>query len=222
MTMIKRTFLATALLFVFGSIGFSQIVQPVKKNQEYPLDAVRSNIIHFSPISAIDFAGGGPGLYYERIFSKDKRMSVILPFSFMIGNNNNNGDAYGMYFTPGVKFYPFGQRPVSYAVGPNFLLGYQFKNRYDLYTSHEDPNNPGFYISTNDQAKTTILRLGVLINNYVNFQITKNFNMGFAIGLGVDYIDKSKTTLMIQKTTQQSNGPIKFTGQVAYTLGFCF
>src|SRR5690554_5457934 len=120
-----------------------------------------SNILRLSPITAMD-VGVGLGLSYERLLGDDQMVGIIIPFSLILQNkywdsraNSANYNSY-FYFTPGIKIYPFGQRRVTYAVGPSMLIAYG-GGQEGLY------GNYGNAIYDKE-----VFRLGVLINNYVN------------------------------------------------------
>lgn len=178
-----------------------------------------ANILRLSPITAMDI-GVGFGLSYERILDRQGMVGLVLPVHLILENDgddflNGNGDwdnthAY-VYFTPGLKIYPFGQRKVTYAVGPNLMLGYGGGKEwyYDGYYSQ--------------RVDVTRLRLGMLVNNYVNFQLGPSFNLGLELGLGVRYLDRETVdypTFPYSNTTR--NNGIEATGQFSMTLGFRF
>jgi len=180
-----------------------------------------SNILRLSPITAMDI-GVGFGLSYERIFGKDQMVGLVLPVHLMLENRNgydpfNNyygsDDRYHpyFYFTPGLKIYPFGQRRVTYAVGPSAMIGVGGGQewRYNAATGIDE------------WVDVQKLRIGLLVNNYVNFQITKGFNLGLEGGLGVRYIDRESYDRPIYGRTTYSNG-INITGQFSLTLGYRF
>lgn len=178
-----------------------------------------ANILRISPITAMD-VGVGFGLSYERILDRQQMIGLVLPFHLLLENdgdtffNGNNGSdntrAY-FYFTPGLKIYPFGQRRVTYAVGPSLMLGYGGGKewRYD-----------GMNYGSVDMTK---FRLGMLVNNYVNFQIGPSFNLGLELGLGVRYLDRETTEYNFPPyNTYTVNNGLEATGQFSMTLGFRF
>lgn len=182
-----------------------------------------TNILRLSPISALDI-GVGFGASYEKIIGAEQMIGVVLPVYLMLENKSNynpwpgqyNGNdaeynAY-FYFTPGVKIYPFGQRKVTYAVGPNLVFGYGGgkEMRYDNMYSYSE------------LVTITKLRIGMLVNNYVNFQITPSFNLGLEAGLGVRYIDRETwDSLVLYDNVTYSRG-INATGVFSFTIGYRF
>ena len=172
------------------------------------------NIINFSPFKALD-SGPGIGLSYEILLDKRQYFSIVLPLSLIFPDSYNFYDNTGkrssmFYFSPGFKVYPFGQRKVTYAVGPNIFtaIGNRrfFNQTYDPVT--------GNYTQDNFSSKN--FRLGVLVNNYINFQITPSFQIGLNAGIGARYIDREK------QPSQIFNNGINVTGEFNFNLGFRF
>lgn len=175
-----------------------------------------ANILRISPLTVMDI-GVGFGLSYERILDKQGMVGLILPVHLLLENNNDgffNGNSYEeftntyVYFTPGLKIYPFGQRRVTYAVGPNLMLGYGGGKQWDY-----SRNIP-------EQIDVTKFRLGMMVNNYVNFQLGPSFNLGLELGLGVRYLDRETRDLPLGSISH--NNGIEATGQFSMTLGYRF
>ena len=187
------------------------------------LAAYGSNILRLAPVTVMDI-GLGFGASYERILGRSKMIGIVLPVSLLLEHKDDLGTQYGssarynvyVYFTPGVKIYPFGQHKVTYAVGPNLLLGYGGGSGWQYRT---DPYGG----MLRDDVKTTRFRMGVLINNYVNFQVSKAFNIGLEGGLGMRYIDRISYsgTQYYAGNGDFSNG-FDITGQFSFTLGYRF
>jgi hypothetical protein len=194
-----------------------------EERRERSHTAYGANILRLSPLTLMD-VGVGFGLSYERFLDKQQMVGLILPVHllledsdehFLSGNNyyQNEGTHAYVYFTPGIKIYPFGQRRVTYAVGPSLLLGYGGGKewRYDGYYPY------------GQRVDVTRFRLGMMVNNYVNFQIGPSFNLGLELGLGVRYLDREtvdyEAPFMIRNTT---NNGIEATGQFSMTLGYRF
>jgi hypothetical protein len=179
-----------------------------------------TNILRISPITVMDL-GVGFGLSYEKIFGTDQMVGLVLPVYMLLNDNNNydpfmgssdmNSNHTYFYFNPGLKIYPFGQRRVTYAVGPSLLFGTGGGTewRYNNNTN------------TNEQTDITKLRMGMLVNNYVNFQITKGFNLGIELGLGALYIDRETIDRPNVPSHTYNNG-INVTGAFSLTLGYRF
>jgi hypothetical protein len=171
------------------------------------------NLIMISPFKALD-SGPGLGASFERLLGP--YVGVILPVSFMFNEqySYNTGGSHrdyntNVYVSPGVKFYPFGQRKVTYAVGPNVMLG--FTKDTDAKYIYDPTGGP----STTILTPVKHFRLGLLVNNYLNFQITSKINLGINGGLGVRYFDKTNPSI------GYSDG-MQLTGEFAFNFGFRF
>lgn len=184
-----------------------------------------SNIVRLAPITAMDI-GVGFGVSYEKIFGDNQIFGVILPVTLLLENSTNNAmysGAYNqdqfntyVYFTPGVKIYPFGQRKVNYSVGPNLMLGYGGGKQWQTVTNLSGAE-------TQVSVTSTRLRLGLMVNNYVNFQVSRLFNLGLEGGLGMRYYDKTSYS---GSSFYAGNGDFHngfdITGQFSLTLGLRF
>jgi hypothetical protein len=175
------------------------------------------NKVDFSAFKAFD-SGPGFGISYERILDKNGYFGLLLPFTvtisdsyyFPIGSEtSNNEEMY--YFSPSLKIYPFGQKRVTYAVGPTLYAG--VGRRWYNYTDY----NPTTQVYTSREEERERFRMGMIVNNYVNFQITKHFQIGLNAGVGPRYIDREK----FQSTTYKTRG-MEITGEFNFNLGFRF
>jgi len=215
--MIRKT--VAAALWMLSAATFASAQSPETQEEH----AYGSNTIRIAPITAMD-AGVGFGLSYERILGKDQMIGLVLPVSMILENKQHNdlGSMYNtaryntyVYFTPGLKIYPMGQRRVTYAVGPSLLLawggGNQWQYRSDL---------TGTYL---EDVKMTRLRLGMLVTNYVNFQISRSFNLGLEGALGVRYYDRTSYSgpASYAGNGEFSNG-FDITGQFSLSFGYRF
>ncbi|MNL26263.1 hypothetical protein D3C87_1477800 [compost metagenome] len=115
------------------------------------------------------------------------------------------------YFSPSLKVYPFGQKRVTYAVGPTLYAG--VGKRWYNYTDY----NPTTQVHTSHDEERERFRMGMIVNNYVNFQITKHFQIGLNAGLGPRYIDREK----FRSETYRNRG-MEITGEFNFNLGFRF
>ncbi|WP_159470579.1 hypothetical protein [Dyadobacter sp. 3J3] len=175
------------------------------------------NIILLSPFKALD-SGPGLGISYERLLGENQYVGVVVPVSFMFNSEyyyntysgSNQKHYTNFYVSPGVKFYPFGQRKVTYAVGPNVMIGFTKK----LNSQYIYDNNGGQ--STIILTPVKSFRLGLIVNNYLNFQITSRINLGINGGLGVRYFDKQQTS-----NINYSDG-MQITAEFAFNFGFRF
>jgi hypothetical protein len=184
----------------------------IKRSADYG-----NNMISFSPFKALD-SGIGFGINYERIIDKQGFFGIILPFTLTLPDNSMNSISYDtrsgteiFYFSPGLKIYPAGQRRVTYAVGPNLFTG--FGHRW-VSGNFYDPKT-GSYTSTEGRAK--VFRFGLMVNNYINFQITPGFQFGLNVGLGSRYIENEKYLHI----NNRMRG-IEFSGEFMFNLGLRF
>jgi hypothetical protein len=225
--MIRKVVLA-ALLTLFGSS--SSIAREPGVSTRPPDPVYGNKIIRIAPLSVMDI-GVGVGVSYEHLFGSEQSIGLIIPVSLMLQNkagydyaNSANTGAHSntarynsfVYFTPGIKIYPFGQRKVTYAVGPNLMLAYG--GGKDWHPVIDDYGNTNY-----GEITVTRLRAGVLVNNYVNFQISNLLNVGMEGGLGMRYLDRESYT---NSTLRAPNSTIAngfdVTGQFSMTLGLRF
>lgn len=150
---------------------------------------LQNNIITLSPLKAIDL-GMGYGISYERQLGDKKIVSLVLPFTVIFPENydyyyshNSDRKNFGYYFSPGIKIYPFGQKKVRYAMGTNFVLGHTY------FWDYEYDNSKYSYYIDHKKAKT---RVGLSINNSIDFQITRHFQIGINAGIGRIFHTKYK------------------------------
>lgn len=214
-----KQIITLGLALLSASFGTQAKSSKDQKEENRSRPVYGDNIIRFNPIKALDIAAG-PGISYEHLFGEDKSIGLVLPFSMLLANED---DYYGyddthyatyFYFTPGLKFYPFGQRRCTYAIGPNLMLGYGGGERME---SQYDPITQRYYY---DEFKSRVFRLGILVNNYFNFQVTPAFSIGASAGLGARYIDHETRSGGGHDVTY--NGPITVTGEITLSIGYRF
>ncbi len=150
-----------------------------------------TNAIRFSPVG-VNEVGTTVGISYEKYLAQNSKLSLVFPLDVVFRqhdqlwtSDDRSSPAY-FYFTPGFKFYPASQeRPVKYAIGSNLVLG--SGKRY-YYTS-SSVSSDGTWRDRYKLSNNT--RLGVMVTNYVNFDISRKFTMGINLGFGLLYVDKS-------------------------------
>lgn len=217
--MIKPSFVISALL-IFVSV--SACAQPEITDNSKPeareyrrnrliaeTKSYGDNIIRIMPFRIMDGDGLGLSVDYEHILGAKKNVGLVLPitFSFSHGSfaNSNGRSNVFTYFSPGIKIYPFGQRKLTYAVGPTLMFGYGDKTYYDH--SFGFPGGP--YTSKS-------FRFGVIANNYLNIQLSSKFNFGLEWGIGVRYFNQE-----LGDINDQTNY-INLTQNVALSFGYRF
>ncbi|MEO6831326.1 MAG: hypothetical protein ABI378_03615 [Chitinophagaceae bacterium] len=154
-----------------------------------------NNILSFAPIQMTEESTVGVGIQYERILDKNGIFSFYLPIaaSFFDDARSYYNSSTGSYindsktrmmltFFPGLKIYPAGSgRRFSYSVGPS--LGFGFGTRY-VSTQTYDPILGGY---NTIYTEKDVFKMGLLVNNGLNFQPTKHFYLGLEFGLGFTY-----------------------------------
>ncbi|MFT4061259.1 MAG: hypothetical protein QM642_02765 [Edaphocola sp.] len=193
-----------------------------RTEREQKFNSMGNNMLRLTAFTAMDI-GIGMGASYERIIDQRGTVGLVLPVYLLWEEKDNaydpitgniqygTGSAY-FYASPGIKVYPFGQRRVTYAVGPSLMVGAGSNNewRYNQSTGVEENMNVSKF------------RFGLIVNNYVNFQITQGFNLGLELGLGARYIDREKIKPANSSYTQTYNNGMNVTGQFSLTLGYRF
>lgn len=187
-----------------------------------PVPEGGANVVRIAPLTAMD-VGYGFGLSYERLFGSEQRVGLVLPFSLLLEKRLVPSDAGKttntyFYFTPGIKIYPFGQRRITYAVGPSLMFGYG-----------ENADRYGYYYPNGTTIQEDVLlrrfRLGFIVNNYISFRITRALQIGFEGGIGMRYLDReyfnSPSAYFGSESVQFRNG-FNITGQFSMTLGLKF
>ena len=141
------------------------------------------NIITVSPIQLVEsdlFYNSNNdvciNLAYEHIFLREY-VGIKLPVSVSLKNQF-------FYFMPTLKLYPAKQGVVRYAVGPQFFFG-TGKIKYAYYNYNNYP-----YPETIFSERRT--QFGFMINNSVNFTVTKNMYLDMDLGIGINYYDNWK------------------------------
>lgn len=190
----KFRFLTSLLLLIITLQSFSQTS---------PLNSIR-----FSPIG-VNEVGVTVGAEYERYFKNNPKLSFIAPVDVTFRqhdfswDNDASSPAY-VFFRPGFKFYPGStSRPVKYAIGSNLVLGH---GKLTKYSYEEWGSNRKYTYNKNT-------KLGVMVTNYVNFDISRNFTMGINFGLGILYFNE---------TENRSNNTGRATVQLGTNFGFKF
>lgn len=167
------------------------------------------NVISIMPM-VINSSGPGLGFSYEAILGEDQRLGIILPVAATFTNEgeiffNEYRKFNTIHISPGLKMYVAGaNRKVSYAIGP--LLAFSSgKGETTVYKNGSDMD-----VEVKRQS------LGMIINNYLNFQVGRNFNFGMDGGFGLRYFDKTVGP-DIKSTT-----PMKVMGQFSFRMGARF
>lgn len=167
---------------------FAGFISPVDSTHiiSNPTQHNSSNGRNFISMNVADLFVGILTLNYEYTLESGK-LSLKVPLSTgfysLSGSNNQYNDSYYPGATIigtgiGLNFYPRGQRPVSYFLGP--ALYYRLYN----YSSYD----PVTYIYKNEVGSL----IGIFIQNGVLFHAGQKFNLSIDVGLG--YLGISQTS----------------------------
>lgn len=169
------------------------------------------NNLKFYPLSVFAYGGVGVGIGYERLLDNEGKFGLHIPVFVGLDNdysvNSDNITRTTFMVNPGVKFYPTGQRRVTYGLGASLFGMVGNRNEYIYF-----PNG------TRQETDQNMVRAGMLINNSVQFNIGPKFNLGMDLGLGPSYLNQynNNTTGM-----KYSEG-IQFMASFGFHLGFRF
>lgn len=212
--MFKSFAFLSAFITLFSLQSFGQWSGAEIMNPEYG-----DQMIRFYPLSVFETKGVGVAISYEKLLTEEKKIGLHLPVYLMVGN----GDAYAGqdreyrilnyygYFAPGIKFYPKGQKEINYAVGPSAFIGWGGGQEWRI-----DHQNFGTY----RLMDKSLFQLGMHVNNYLNFQITKSVNFGAELGLGVLYVERYKyKAAQIQEVY---NDRVRLSVQIGFSFGYRF
>ncbi len=146
------------------------------------------NIISVNPF-VVNHTGAGVGATYELLLGEEQRIGIVIPFGltfagldddWFIGDRGNDFTTY--HLSPGMKLYVAGSnRKVSYAIGPSIMMN---KGSGDVKVWRN-----GYQ----ELAYSERRGLGMIVNHYLNFQVTPGFNFGMDGGLGLRYFDRKIT-----------------------------
>ncbi|RQO30091.1 hypothetical protein DBR32_10920 [Taibaiella sp. KBW10] len=173
--------------------------------------AYGAHMLRVMPLTVFN-GGVGLGLSYERILDKDGKVGLNIPMSIGIKNKYNNLATpsnemnYTFLINPGIKFYPTGQRKVTYALGASLFaaLGTYDGNYY----------RRGMY----RYEEGNLLQAGIMINNYLQFNISPKANIGLELGVGPSYLNQ-----YTESTTSTSrNTGIGVMAQLGFHIGYRF
>lgn len=149
------------------------------------IPATQLKIWAISPLQ-LNENGVGFSVSYEHSLDKGGVVSYIIPAIATFDMSDVNYTSRMFYLMPGLKFYPTTWKgKIKYAVGPSILLGAgQVKNYNDYSTSLPYSSyQPGYEYGNK-------LQLGVMVNNYINFNPTAHLYLGLEFGFGFTYINR--------------------------------
>lgn len=134
------------------------------------------NTISVAPYQITDESLLGIGIQFERFLNRREKVSFYLPAAVSFCKDNHGQKSTYTYLYPGFKIYPWGNRPLSYSIGPS--LGFGFGKKY----SYSDILWNGAANKEVTEYNTFIS--GIMVNNGVNVR-TGRFYAGAELGIGV-------------------------------------
>ncbi|HTB51978.1 MAG TPA: hypothetical protein VK718_04315 [Ferruginibacter sp.] len=167
----------------------------INRNTRFGKNILSFAFIQVSEITGMntgstDNAFPGIGIHYEHMLNDAGTWSFYLPATLSFYNISNGDDYYDysthafFYMYPGVKFYPLGsKRRISYSVGPSLAIG--FGRRYFAEGQYSFTDSTDVYSYAT--ASKPVLKLGLMINNGLNFMLGKHLYLGAELGLGVTF-----------------------------------
>lgn len=202
--MMKKTLLLIAACIA----GSAAMAQSKKAGMTYG-----NNIVRLYPINVFEFGGVGLGLGYERILTDDGKLGVKLPFHLGLrsqwdnfsGPNGSNTTNYALMFNPGIKFYPSGQRKVTYGLGFSIFGITASNDRYE-----------GNWNGTSRFVSGSSAHLGMMVDNSLQFNLSPKFNIGMEVGLGPSYLNRYTEGAL------SWSDPLRFMGSFNFHMGYRF
>jgi hypothetical protein len=172
-----------------------------------------SNIIRLTPLSGFGqtfkkYDGHWSiGMSYEHILGRKQRIGICIPFYYglnvqteVVLSNGITINNYAYLWNPGVKFYPFGQTRLNYALGPSVFAAY---------------GDASTYIGMGRTEIATYRKYGMMINNYLHFNCTPLFNICMELAIGISPINKRKVAFQ-QEQSLETTSFIKLGFQVGF------
>ena len=157
----------------------------IHMNEGGKVNPVKLSILAVAPMQFTD-NGVGFSLSYEHGLDAGGIVSYILPVAATFDMSNTSYTNSMFYFMPGLKFYPTSWKgKVKYAIGPSVLFGAGERHEnYDVVM----PMYSSYYYGTDQEGSK--YQLGVIVNNYLNFQPTAHLYMGLEFGFGFTYLNQ--------------------------------
>lgn len=160
----------------------------------HPMPNLGKDIVSVSPIFTTE-NGVGAAVSYEHVLDKAGIVSYILPVGVTYNPDTHDESVKGKhqdmmyYFTPGIKFYPTGDKgSLKYAVGPALALGVGEKTTGGDYAyTWNGTQYISYYQPYNTQTK---VMLGIVVNNSLNINPSPHMYIGLDFGFGFTYINQ--------------------------------
>ncbi|WP_222164687.1 hypothetical protein [Edaphocola aurantiacus] len=197
----KHLLITLSLLSVFGTARAQKKIYP--RNNLKIIPAATFDLYFYTYDYSV-------GIAYEQTFKKDSRFSWTLPVYF--GNRTvvNPGFTGTLKYknvlkiNPGIKFYPFGQRTLTYGIG----LSAFYVN------GHTEEKNIPYYVE-----QYRLNQLGLMLNNSLTCNITKRINLNLEIGYGPSIYSRLKD---VKEQHSSYNQNILTMRHAHFSLGYRF
>ncbi len=159
-----------------------------------------------------DFVYQDFSMSYERI-SKSGKLGYKVPIAIGFNTDRDNGPRlYNnmLYSGFGLNVYIFGQKMVSYFMGPEVHVGIGKEEYYYYYEDQVEP-----YYTYGEYRSEEFIYGRLLINNGISISPVYNFRLAAVMGLGVRYYE-------LEKEEYNSDDGFKSTAYFTFSMGFRF
>lgn len=195
-------------------------------------DEGNSSIV-LMPIVANSGLGPGFGLSYEQFLGAKRSLRLVVPVAVLFQNpdvdkvypytaSKQYRVAYLKYFSfsPGIDFTVTDpEKRVSYGFGPNLLFAFSDAKLEQLDQFDVNGVLRGFY--NNIRKKT--LRMGILLNNYLQMQMGRHFCFNISVGFGFWAYDRERIfSLKDESVLMDQRYPPEATLQATAGIGYRF
>lgn len=142
---------------------------------------VKKNVVSFN---YGDFVASRFAFSYERLMNKGK-LGLKIPFGVSYQNSNYYNNERLIYYTGlDVKFYPLGQKKLTYSLGIGSRVG--VINDYYYYPYYNEPYYDYYYYPSYNKKR---LSAGFYMNNGLTLHIIENLSISGQVGLGLRDIE---------------------------------
>lgn len=173
----KYLFTILSLLF---SLGISNAQTKSYPRNNFKIIPVATFDLYYT---AYDYSYG---ICYERFIDRDQKCSWNVPV--YLGRGNFGGASYGselafkdmLKINPGIKFYPFGQKRLTYGIG--LSLFYVTGKVIETYYGYSYPDH------------YRLNQFGLMLQNSLSYNVSKRINLNLEIGYGPSIYNQYKNT----------------------------
>lgn len=224
-----RSILLVSVAKIKYENGKEDDMAPMQEGDILPPTAFGKNMLSVV-VLAISEEGMGVGLSYERMVTRNRMISLYVPFTMCLKgyrNDNTPMEAIGslnretMTFkiSPAIKFYTSKKNgKIRHAVGPQFTYENGTKEVTQFNTVMYAPN---ISVSSGYQrGNVGIIKSGILLNNSLNASLYPNLYIGIDLAFGYAFINKIQDLATKQWTdNKDNNGRLM---QMNFMVGYRF